>query len=859
MSEPLSSNSQAELRYRTIYESNMIGIVSTNLEDGSIYDANDYFLKMLGYSREELLRGDLNWQKLTTPEAAEASREAQKTILRSGSVQTFEKEYFHKDGHRIQVLITLTLFQDGTVIGLVMDISHRKAVERQLEEVNLKLEDMVSQRTMELQQSEAFLGAIIENIPSMIFVKRARDLRYVRVNRAMEKLLSISRTELIGKTDYEAFSFSRSQRYEAEDRRALMTGRAIETPLEELETERGLRCIHTMKIPILNKDGKPEYLLGVIHDVTEMKQAEEQSLALLQEQIMREEAEIRARQMSFLSDMSFLLSSSFDRKELMKLFAQRVISSFADVCVIEILDEEALDIVLAEVAAAKVEDVEIIKRWRQAHPMRWDSPTGSAQVLQKGVSTIINQAELREYVANTFGADISDLESNPLSVSSLLLVPLKIGEKKPDGVVVFVSRKSGYQFSDNDKFVAEEIVRRLAVALENANLYLKAQEASHAKTSFLANMSHEIRTPLGAMLGFAEILCSDTNLSCEQKEAVETVARNGQQLLRIVDEILDISKVESQHILIEQIPFSLPLLLKDISQLLRGRAEEKGVDLELHCEQLPEIIVSDPTRLRQILINVIGNAIKFTDHGRISVEASQMSSPDDLQKGRLEFRICDTGVGISPEHRLQLFQAFVQADSSTTRRFGGTGLGLFLSRKLARLLGGDVILESSTLGEGSTFVVTTEYTKASKEVIECVREHSREPVPLALTKGSRVLIVDDAADNRELFRHFLKRAGISDQQIDTAETGKEAVEKASREAYGIILMDIQMPEMDGYQALAELKRRHYQGAIVALTAHAMKGDKEKCLRAGFDGYLQKPLKLEDLQRTLGFMNNSHPS
>ncbi|WP_374075929.1 PAS domain S-box protein [Bdellovibrio bacteriovorus] len=827
---------QQEQRYKTIFDSGMIGIVASTF-DGSILDANDYFLKMLGYTRTELQRGELSWVKLTAPEDLERSKKYVDVLIAKGSVASFEKEYLHKDGHRVPAVVALTMFTDGTVIALILDISRRKMIERELEQVNLRLEDRVQQRTQQLRQSEAFLEAIFENIPNMIFVKDAKDLRFVRFNKAGEDLIGVPRSEMIGKNDYDFFPKEQADFFTTKDRDVLNDTRIVDIPEEPIQTAKGIRYLHTKKIPICNKEGQPEYLLGVSEDITEKKEAEKQKMALLQEQVAREEAELRAQQMSFLSDVSSVLSESFDQEKILKNFSRSVINFMADVCVVDLLDEEGYDFGQTEVTARESSEEDYIRAWRSRHPLRWDSPVGPTAVLRSGKSEIHKDFDVKELLSLAFSTEAS-LEEKPIPISSMIVTPIKIRDQKPLGSVTFLLKNNN--FTEMDLSLAEEVSSRLAVALENSRLFYKAQEANRAKSAFLANVSHEIRTPLGAMLGFTEMLKEDASLTSDHKETIETILRNGQQLLRIVDEILDISKVESERIQIEHIAFSLPNLLEDVVLLLKGRAEEKGIELRVSYQNLPEFIVSDPTRLRQILINVIGNAIKFTDEGNVELIVSR--------KKNLEFRVVDTGIGISPEQKSNLFQPFAQADSSTTRRFGGTGLGLFLSRKLARLLGGDVILDKSVSGKGSTFLITIAFEEASRS--EEPRTQTTAEVVDDFKNISGVLIVDDAADNRDLFRRYLRKLGVSEEVIEMAQNGLEAVDKASAKTYTLILMDIQMPQMDGFQALSELRKKSYKGHVVALTAHAMKGDEEKCLAAGFDGYLQKPLSREALREVL---------
>lgn len=836
---PFRKNDEGQdQRYRTIFESDMVGILATKM-DGTIMDANDYFLKMVGYTRAELKRGEVNWRKLTPPEFAEKSKIAGEEVLNKRTIKAFEKEYFHKDGHRVPVIVGLTMFNDSTIIAIVLDLSQRKKTEKELAEAKLRLEERVTLRTQELQRSEAFLEAVYENIPNMVFVKDAKDLRFVRFNRAGEELIGVPRSAMIGKNDYDFFPKDQADFFTSKDRHVLSEARVVDIPEEPIQTSHGVRYLHTKKIPIFDAKGKPQYLLGVSEDITERKIAEQQRLALLQEQIAREEAELRARQMSFLSDISLIFSETFEIEKILNSFCQKVATGMADICIVDLLNEEGVEIAITEVSTRDEAEEAIVKDWKSRHHLRWESSEGPAEVLKSGRSVLHSHLEAQNYLQKAFGSEAS-LE-RPIQIESLMMTPIKVRQEKPVGLVTFLNKSGSRHFNDIDLAIAEEISRRLALAIENSRLYYKAQEASRAKSAFLANVSHEIRTPLGAMLGFAEILREDDSLSSDQRESIQIVLRNGQQLLRIVDEILDISKVESERIQIEHISFSLRQLLDDVVHLLAGRADEKGISLNVHYDSLPEFVRTDPTRLRQILINVIGNAIKFTDAGEVELFVTK-------KKSLLEFRVTDTGIGISREQRMHLFQPFMQADSSTTRRFGGTGLGLFLSRKLARLLGGDVILDTSVSGQGSSFIITIAYTETPKDETRLTNQKDLKMDGYSNIKS--ILVVDDAVDNRDLFRHYLRKMGVPTDRIDVAQNGAEAVRMALQKEYSLILMDIQMPEMDGFQALHALKDKNYKGLIVALTAHAMKGDEEKCLAEGFDGYLQKPLSKEALQEVL---------
>lgn len=367
-----------------------------------------------------------------------------------------------------------------------------------------------------------------------------------------------------------------------------------------------------------------------------------------------------------------------------------------------------------------------------------------------------------------------------------------------------------------------------------------AVAASVAKTQFLANMSHEIRTPLGAMLGFAELMLNSEMSVDERNQNLNTIMRSGQQLLRIIDEILDISKVEAGRLDIENIEVNLATLLRDLQTLMIVKAQAKGIGLEFKFNsKIPERVITDPTRLRQILLNMISNAIKFTEKGKVTLETGWYNS-------RLSFRVRDTGVGIDMHVAEKLFQPFVQVDSSTTRRFGGTGLGLALSRKLAEALGGNVQLESSNSGQGSCFLIEVAgvpvepvhfFETLEKDTVEPKQDFPALNDSNAL-RGVRVLLVEDAPINQILISRFLTGAGA---HVELANNGVEGVQKALTGDFGIVLMDIQMPEMDGYEATTTLRGRGYKTPIIALTAHALKEDRDRCLAAGCSDHLTKPI------------------
>lgn len=401
----------------------------------------------------------------------------------------------------------------------------------------------------------------------------------------------------------------------------------------------------------------------------------------------------------------------------------------------------------------------------------------------------------------------------------------------------------------------EELVQERTKSLE-----AKTQEAlaaNVAKTEFLANMSHEIRTPMTAILGFTEVLLQDPKVRQiipEHADDLQTIKRNGEHLIEIINDILDISKIEAGRLELEAVRFSPWQIIVDVVSLMRVRADAKGLNLELHADgPIPETIVSDPTRLRQILINLTGNAIKFTEVGGVKILVTYVPEPKD--KTHLRIAVTDTGVGMTADQQQRLFQPFSQGDSSMTRRFGGTGLGLAISKRLTEMLGGTITVESRP-NKGTTFTVTVRTGPMENvRLIPAPTETSADPEPFKEAEESskldcRILLAEDGPDNQRLITFHLRKAGA---QVEVAENGQIAVEKALEQRYrkfDIILMDMQMPVLDGYAATAMLRKECYTGPIIALTAHAMAGDREKCLAAGCNDYVSKPIDRAHLLATI---------
>src|SRR5690348_3416076 len=489
-----------------------------------------------------------------------------------------------------------------------------------------------------------------------------------------------------------------------------------------------------------------------------------------------------------------------------------------------------LDALIAStpVAIAVLDNQRVVRSVNPAFEALFGYP--AAEVVGAGIDGLIVPEALR--------SESSDLETR---VRGGEVVRVELERMRKDGQRIQVRLSAAaVKAAADGALVAlyEDISDRKAAEAAMREARDLAERVARARSAFLANMSHEIRTPMNAVLGFVELVL-DTELAPEQRRALELVRSSSEALLTILNDILDYSKIEAEHLELESIPYDLPKVVHATATLLAVRAREKHLELTVDvAPDVPHLVRGDPTRVRQVLVNLIGNAIKFTEEGEVDVSASVVRR--DGTAASVQFRVRDTGIGISREQRATIFQDFTQADASMTRRYGGTGLGLAISRRLVALMGGELTV-TSEVGEGSKFSFTL-----TLPVEEPPHAVARRAMSLG---GRRLLVVDDNETNRRIVRDMLGAEGMAVHEAPLAKAGLESLRRAHRAGtpFDVAILDAQMPDQDGFELAAAIRgdRTLAKTRLLILTSAGQRGDGERCRRLGIQAYLTKPIARAD--------------
>ena len=628
-------------------------------------------------------------------------------------------------------------------------------------------------------QDRLFLRSIIDNLPDAIYVKD-KDARKIIANLTDVKNIGLSsEEELLNKTDFDFYPKEVAEGFLADDKSVLQTGKALMNREEFFVDKEGKKhWLLTSKIPLRDHDNNIIGIIGIGKDITDRKLAEE-SLEY---------------ERNFLKTLINSLPDAIYAKD---TAGKKTIANLADLWNMgftsedEVLGKTDYDFFPKEIAEKfYVNDRSIIE-------------TGNA---------VLNKEEF-----------FFDKEGNKhwLQTSK---VPLRNSDDEVVGLI-------GISRDITAQKIAEEELKKTYEKLEKTNEDLK--KANRVKAEFLANMSHEIRTPLNAVIGLTELLLR-TPLNDEQKDYVQTILNSGDILLSLINDILDFSKIEAQKIDLENQPFDLMVCIEEALDLVAGKADDKGIELAYSLEKgLPTRFMGDVTRLRQILVNLLSNSIKFTEKGEVIISVSGQLL--DSYSYKLNFSVRDTGIGIKPEVCKTLFQAFTQADASTTRKFGGTGLGLTISKKLSELMGGTMWVESDGIGKGSTFYFTI--------VSELCDEEEKES-DVSDIFGKKVLVVDDNETNREILTQQLQLVKMTPY---TVASGPEALALLSKgEKYDLLILDYHMPEMDGVTLAGKIREvlKDETPRLVLLSSFSYRGRNNDL--SIFSAVVTKPLKLSHL-------------
>ncbi|MCA9044993.1 MAG: PAS domain-containing protein [Planctomycetaceae bacterium] len=818
-----STVEESKAVFNALVESLPLNVLRKNMQ-GQLVFANQRCCRALNRPLNDIV-GKTDFD-LFPQELATKYHEDDLEVLRSGKDRIDIEEHRTPEGKTIYVEVLKGCVYDskGNVSGiqcLFWDISNRVYAE------------------LALERERDLLRTLMDNLPDLIFVKD-REGKFLTVNAAMLRLMKASSSEdVIGRDDRDFWSPELAEHFMSDDRRIMESGQGI-NDLEEqaVDAEGNESWLLTTKVPFRDSEGNVAGVLGIGRDITRRKLAEQQ---------MRRQT-LEARLLYQSTTLAGLTSS----------FTEALQGCTDLVC--ELTGWPVGHVYLPDEERQVLEPTDI---WHHTDDDRFQKfrQVTEESVLKPGVGLpgrIWNNQRpcwVRNMQEET-GSPRTDVCAE-LNIKGAFGFPIVI-----DDELVAVLEFFSFEEIDMDdqlllifQSVGEQIGRvvkrrRARAALQAAKE--AADAANRAKSDFLANMSHEIRNPMNAIVGFTDVLrrgLEDTEET--RREYLDTIHASGTHLVGLINDILDLSKIEAGKLELELRPTTPYQLVAQVISVLKMKAEQQDLTLDARIiGRIPETIQTDPTRLRQILMNLVGNAVKFTQEGGVRITSELVNTAGRPQ---LKFQVIDTGVGMTERQMSRLFRPFTQADSSTTRRFGGTGLGLTISRRFAEMLGGYINVVRSEPESGTHFRAAIDtgpldgiaFRNADAMLREAtarsLRQESADPLTLC---DHQILLAEDGIDNQRLIARFLQQAGAT---VHVVADGKQAVDAAiqamnGRRGFDVILMDMQMPALSGYDATRMLRDAGYTRPIIALTANAMVGDRQKCLEAGCDEFVSKPIR-----------------
>ncbi|MBE9180822.1 MASE1 domain-containing protein [Oculatella sp. LEGE 06141] len=804
----------SEARASQLIESNLIGIVFWDGQ-GNILEANQAFCTLIGYSCDEVMRGEVNWLEVVPPERRYLDQQWLREMRHAEQHSPLETEYIRKDGQRVPALVGATFLEGSDNFGFsfVLDLTEYKRTRTALEE-----------------SEKRFRRLVESNMFGVVFGNFNDGIRYA--NDYFLQMMHYSKDELLsGKIQWKQLTPSEFQNSDARSAKELKT-LGVCTPIEKNYTRDDGSQIPVLIGGALLQEpyDQQQELIAFYLDLSERKRTEEA--------------------LRLLAEVGTVLTTSLDYKNTLKRIARLAVPGLADYCLIFTVEESNSIRCLA--ATHVLPECETLLHQLEPlgpAPLEDTNPL-IMKVMRSGRSRFIPEVA-RLPIPELMHTEQLVTAQPELWPTSLMLVPLT-ARGRTLGVLVLATTESKRHYEPIDLALAEDVARRVGMAMDNARLYRQAQEVNRIKDEFLATLSHELRSPLNGILGWAQLLRRRQFDQATAAQGLETIERNAKAQVQLIDDLLDISRIIRGKLRLNVRPMDLPPVIEAAIEAMRPAADAKGILLQSRLDSTAGPVSGDPDRLQQMLWNLLSNAIKFTPQGgRVEVRLSRTSR-------YAEIAVIDTGRGINPEFLPYVFERFRQADGSITRSHGGLGLGLAIVRHLTELHGGMVQAVSSGEGEGATFTVKLPLMAVVQEThqtLEPSQTAYNSEIPSVCSPsldGVRVLVVDDELDARDLVSAILEDCGAN---VATVASTQEAIAILHDFSPHVLVSDIGMPNEDGYSLIRQIRSRqpdqYSKIPAVALTAYARQEDRRQALLAGFQTHIPKPVNPTELIVVVG--------